>query len=89
MQAPRPTLRARVPALIVGALIGATALTTITPMLAPAAIAAPAVPQGGYVDFVAKVAPAVVYIEVTKKVRCADDGQGSVGILVGVEFDDL
>jgi serine protease Do len=42
--------------------MGATALT---PVIAPLAAAA-AVPQGGYVDLVAKVAPAVVYIEVTK-----------------------
>ncbi|MDI3337464.1 Do family serine endopeptidase [Defluviimonas aestuarii] len=67
MQTARHSLRTRLPALALGALIGATGLTAIGPFLAPPAIAAPAMHQGGYIDLVAKVAPAVVYIEVTKK----------------------
>ncbi|MGB3147510.1 MAG: Do family serine endopeptidase [Paracoccaceae bacterium] len=58
----------RIPTLMFAALLGATALTpAFTPM-----VAAAAVPQGGYVDLVAKVAPAVVYIEVTKKADPAE-----------------
>lgn len=56
----------RLPALALGALMGATALTAITPAFSPAPAYAAAVQPGGYVDLVAKVAPAVVYIEVTK-----------------------
>ncbi|MCB2116343.1 MAG: Do family serine endopeptidase [Rhodobacteraceae bacterium] len=49
------------PALALVALMGGTALTSLpTPLMAAGA------PQGGYVDLVAKVAPAVVYIEVAK-----------------------
>lgn len=75
MPTPNETNRSRIPALLVGALMGATALTAITPILAPPAMATPAAPavaQGGYVDLVAKVAPAVVYIEVTKKADPAE-----------------
>ncbi|MCU9847929.1 Do family serine endopeptidase [Defluviimonas sp. WL0024] len=67
MQTATKTARSRVSALVLGALMGATALTALPPMLAAPAFAASAMPQGGYVDLVEKVAPAVVYIEVTKK----------------------
>lgn len=58
----------RLPALALGALLGATALTAATPALV-AEPAAAAVQPGGYVDLVEKVAPAVVYIEVTKTIE--------------------
>lgn len=60
--------RFRLPALALGTLLGATALVPFTPVFAPAPAYAAAVQQGGYVDLVAKVAPAVVYIEVTKTI---------------------
>lgn len=72
MQTSKNTLRSRLPALALGVLMGATALTTVAPVIAPPAFAGPAVPQGGYVDLVDKVAPAVVYIEVTKKADPAE-----------------
>lgn len=72
MQISRGSLRGRVPALVVGALMGATALTAAVPALVPQPAFAYAAPQGGYVDLVAKVAPAVVYIEVTKSAAPAE-----------------
>ena len=72
MRIPEQPNRSRVPALLVGALMGAMALTAVTPVFAPPAMAAAAMPQGGYVDLVAKVAPAVVYIEVIKKADPAE-----------------
>ncbi len=72
MQISRGSLRGRVPALVVGALMGATALTAAAPALVPQPAFAYAAPQGGYVDLVAKVAPAVVYIEVTKSAAPAE-----------------
>lgn len=60
--------RFRLRALAVGALLGATALVPFTPAFAPSPAYAAAVQQGGYVDLVAKVAPAVVYLEVTKTI---------------------
>src|SRR5690606_4671578 len=59
----------RLPALALGALMGATALTAVTPAFTPAPAYAAAVQPGGYVDLVEKVAPAVVFIEVTKAVE--------------------
>lgn len=56
----------RLPTLALGAFLGATALTALTPAFVPAPAQAAAVQPGGYVDLVEKVAPAVVYIEVTK-----------------------
>lgn len=56
----------RLPALALGALMGATALAAVAPAFTPAPAQAAAVQSGGYVDLVEKVAPAVVYIEVTK-----------------------
>ncbi|MEI2807522.1 Do family serine endopeptidase [Albidovulum sp.] len=56
----------RLPALALGAFLGATALTAVTPALVALPAHAAAVQPGGYVDLVEKVAPAVVYIEVTK-----------------------
>ena len=72
MQFTRGSLRGRVPALVVGALMGATALTAAAPALMPQPAFASAAPQGGYVDLVAKVAPSVVYIEVTKSAARAE-----------------
>lgn len=72
MQISRGSLRGRVPALVVGALMGATALTAAAPAFVPQPAFAYAAPQGGYVDLVAKVAPAVVYIEVTKSAAPAE-----------------
>jgi len=59
----------RLPALALGALMGATALTAVTPAFTPAPAYAASVQPGGYVALVEKVAPAVVYIEVTKAVE--------------------
>lgn len=58
----------RLPALALGAFLGATALTSVTPALVALPANAAAVQPGGYVDLVEKVAPAVVYIEVTKTI---------------------
>lgn len=58
------------PALVLGALMGATALTALAPTISPAY--AYAVQPGGYADLVARVAPAVVYIEVSQKAQAAD-----------------
>lgn len=58
------------PAFVLGALMGATALTALTPVISPAQ--AYAVQPGGYADLVARVAPAVVYIEVTQKAQNAE-----------------
>lgn len=58
----------RLPALALGAFLGATALTSVTPALVALPAHAAAVQPGGYVDLVEKVAPAVVYIEVTKTI---------------------
>jgi serine protease Do len=55
---------------VLGALMGATALTALTPVISPAQ--AYAVQPGGYADLVARVAPAVVYIEVTQKAQNAE-----------------
>lgn len=55
----------RWPAYALAALLGATALTSIAPILTPAQAAV--VPAGGYADLVDRVAPAVVRIEVTQK----------------------
>ncbi len=60
--------RLRLPALALGTLLGATALVPFIPAFAPSAAYAAAVRPGGYVDLVATVAPAVVYIEVTKTI---------------------
>ncbi len=59
----------RLPALALGALLGATALTAATPAFVAEPAAAAAVQPGGYVDLVETVAPAVVYIEVTKTIE--------------------
>ncbi|OYX41175.1 MAG: trypsin [Rhodobacterales bacterium 32-67-9] len=47
-------------------------MTVAVPALMPQPAFAYAAPQGGYVDLVAKVAPAVVYIEVTKSAAPAE-----------------
>ena len=57
----------RVTSLVVAALMGATAMGTLAPVLSSPAIASVAQLQTDYADLVAKVAPAVVLIEVTKK----------------------
>lgn len=68
MQSP---LKSRLSAVAIAALMGATAIGGVSQtLMADPAYAAPT-PQGGYVDLVAKVAPAVVYIEVTKKADLA------------------
>ena len=54
----------RWPALVAAALMGATSVAAFSPPLIPAYAAA--VQPGGYADLVARVAPGVVYIEVTK-----------------------
>ena len=58
----------RLPALALGAFLGATALTAVTPAFVALPAHAAAVQPGGYVGLVEKVAPAVVYIEVTKTI---------------------
>ncbi|WP_136646499.1 Do family serine endopeptidase [Tabrizicola sp. YIM 78059] len=65
----RPDFR-RWPALMLGALMGATAVGALAPTVTPAQ--AYSVQPGGYADLVARVSPAVVYIEVTKKADAAD-----------------
>lgn len=60
-----PTRFTRLPALALGALMGATALTAVAPAITPAPAQAATAQPGGYVELVEKVAPAVVYIEVT------------------------
>ncbi|WP_347312136.1 Do family serine endopeptidase [Defluviimonas sp. SAOS-178_SWC] len=87
MQMSRGFLRGRVPALVVGALMGATALTAAAPAFMPQPAYAFAAPQGGYVDLVAKVAPAVVYIEVTKAAAPADFNSESMP--QGFPFDQF
>ncbi len=87
MQISRGSLRGRVPALVVGALMGATALTAAAPVLMPQPAFAYAAPQGGYVDLVAKVAPAVVYIEVTKSAAPAEFSPGNMP--QGFPFDQF
>lgn len=57
------------PALVVAALMGATSVAAFSPPLIPAYAAA--VQPGGYADLVARVAPGVVYIEVTKAAATA------------------
>jgi serine protease Do len=59
----------RWPALMLAALMGATAVGALAPALTPAH--AYSVQPGGYADLVARVSPAVVYIEVTKKAEAA------------------
>lgn len=66
MQSFRKTARAS--ALVLGTLMGATALTAVAPAFVQPAQAGTAIPQGGYVELVEKVAPAVVYIEVTQQI---------------------
>lgn len=61
--------RTRWPALVVAALMGATSVAAFSPPLIPAYAAA--VQPGGYADLVARVAPGVVYIEVTKAAATA------------------
>ena len=61
--------RTRWPALVVAALMGATSVAALRPSLIPAYAAA--VQPGGYADLVARVAPGVVYIEVTKAAAVA------------------
>jgi serine protease Do len=58
--------RAIAPVLATGIAFGTVALSGAAPAFLPSAAAA-AVPQGGYVALVERVAPAVVYIEVTRK----------------------
>ena len=69
MTIPTRSRTLRIPALALGALMGATALTAVAPALMPAPAHAAAVQPGGYVALVEKVAPAVVYIAVTKAVE--------------------
>ncbi|MFN3616190.1 MAG: trypsin, partial [Rubrimonas sp.] len=59
----------RLPALMLGALLGATAVGALTPAFHPA-IAQPA-QSGGYADLVARVSPAVVSITVTQNLEAA------------------
>ncbi|SPH18831.1 Periplasmic pH-dependent serine endoprotease DegQ [Defluviimonas aquaemixtae] len=60
----------RVAATVLAAALATTSLTVIAPS------AAMAVPVGGYADLVAKVSPAVVYVEVTAKAAPANaEGQ--------------
>lgn len=69
MQSP---LKSRLSAVAIAALMGATAIGGVSQTLMPDPAYAAPVPQRGYVDLVAKVAPAVVYIEVTKKADLAN-----------------
>lgn len=66
----RPTSR-RWPALMLGALLGATAVGALAPAAIPPALAL-AAQTGGYADLVARVSPAVVSIEVTRKAEAAE-----------------
>ncbi|MCB2135861.1 MAG: Do family serine endopeptidase [Rhodobacteraceae bacterium] len=72
MRNPGKSKSGRLPTLALGVLMGATALAAVEPVFIPSAFAAPAMAQGGYVDLVAQVAPAVVYIEVTKAADMTD-----------------
>ncbi|MCB2128524.1 MAG: trypsin-like peptidase domain-containing protein [Rhodobacteraceae bacterium] len=47
-------------------------------VLSPGAAIASVPQAGGYVDLVAKVSPAVVYIEITKKFEQGEGGQGAI-----------
>lgn len=53
-------------AVTIGALLGATSVSVLSPAFFPAHAAA--VVAGGYADLVARVSPGVVYIEVTKSI---------------------
>ncbi len=68
----------RLAGLALAALLGATSLTTLSPAQAQT------VPAGGYVDLVERVSPAVVYIEVTKKIEPAQ-----VQGMEGFPFEEL
>ncbi len=67
------------PALVIGALMGATSVAALTPAFVPAY--ATTVQPGGYADLVTRVAPGVVYIEVTK--TAANAGISPVELLPG------
>ncbi|SMX38631.1 Do family serine endopeptidase [Maliponia aquimaris] len=79
--------KVRMSALVLGTLMGATALTTLSPAFVSPAEAQTAVPQGGYVDLVQQVAPAVVYIEVTQ--RMAPAGVHTPDMPQGFPFDQF
>lgn len=73
MKTPQSRRNSRVwPVLALGTAIGGIAVGSLAPMAAPSvAAAAQQVQQGGYVDLVARVMPAVVSIKVTKKATAA------------------
>jgi serine protease Do len=74
-----------VPALTIAALMGAASIAALTHGATPAIAAG--VPAGGYVDLVARVAPAVVTIEVSKTASLAStDGED---IQPQTPFDDF
>jgi len=67
-----------VPALATAALLGTASVTALAQAVVPAFASAPV--EGGYVDLVARVTPAVVTIDVAKTTASADQGslqQGS------------
>ena len=72
---PRPPAHRKplVPALVLATLLGASAVTALTQSMGPAFAAAPV--QGGYIDLVARVEPAVVTIEVSKTLGTGTTGQ--------------
>lgn len=75
----------RWPALALGALLGATSVAALAPALTPAY--ALAVQTGGYADLVARVSPAVVYIEVTKKAEMT--GLNPADLPPGFPFEEF
>ncbi|MCB1343458.1 MAG: Do family serine endopeptidase [Pseudooceanicola sp.] len=77
----------RFPALVVAALMGATAVGALSQGAVAPAIAAPAVMQTDYADLVARVAPAVVLIEVTKSGGMQPAVSGNLP--QGTPFDDF
>ncbi|GHF53959.1 Do family serine endopeptidase [Seohaeicola zhoushanensis] len=86
MQDSAKTRVRRLPAItMAAALMGATALGSLTPGWIAPANAAAAVIQHDYADLVAKVAPAVVLIEVTKKAELQPAGGQSLP--QGTPFD--
>jgi serine protease Do len=74
----KPKKYSAISALALGAVMGATTLGGAMSVLVPGAAVASVPQAGGYVDLVAKVSPAVVYIEITKKLDQGEGGQGAI-----------
>lgn len=75
----------RWPALALAALMGAGSVLALTPAITPAE--AYSVQPGGYADLVARVAPAVVRVEVTKKAEVA--GMNPADMPPGFPFEEF